>query len=95
MPLTLSPVGTKKLVPASLSMSCMIAATSSGGKARRRRKPVTSIAQTKKGRRIQVMPRQRRLIIVQMKFTAPRRDEVISRAMPTSHCVWPVQNRSP
>ena len=74
------------------SISCMMPAASSGGKASRRRKPVTSIAQTKKGMRIQVIPRARRLMIVVMKFTAPSSDEVISSTRPISHWVWPASH---
>ena len=82
----------KKLDPVVRSINCMIAATSRGGKARRRRKPVTNIAQTKNGRRIQVSPLARRLMIVVRKLTAPRRDEEIRKTIPSSHCVCPARN---
>ena len=70
-----------------------MAATSSGGKASRRRKPVTSIAQTKNGSLIQVMPLHRRFIIVVMKFTAPKSEEVINNTIPNSQNVCPVYQR--
>ena len=50
------PLGRKKLVPATLSINCRMAAASSGGKASSSRKAVTNCAQTKKGNRIQVIP---------------------------------------
>ena len=66
------PVGRKKLVCATLSINCMTAAASSGGKASSSRKAVTNCAQTKNGRRIQVMPGARNWMIVAMKLTAPK-----------------------
>ena len=56
LPLTIKPVGRKKLVPATLSINCMTAAASSGGKASSSRNAVTNCAQTKNGSRIQVIP---------------------------------------
>ena len=60
-PLTIKPVGMKKLVPNARSINCMTPAASSGGKASSSRKAVTNCAQTKNGRRIQVMPRRAEL----------------------------------
>ena len=53
---SISPVGMKKLEPNARSISCMTPAASSGGNASSSRKAVTNCAQTKNGRRIQVMP---------------------------------------
>ena len=50
--LTTRPLGSKKLVPASLSMSCRTPAASRGGNARSRRNDVTNWAQTKNGSRM-------------------------------------------
>lgn len=61
------------------------------GKASRSRKPVTIIAQTKKGIRIQVRPLARRLMMVAMKFTAPNSEDVMMNTIADSHMVWPVQ----
>src|SRR6267143_2227078 len=91
VPETCRPVGRKKLVPARLSMSCMTAAASSGGKACKSRKAVTNSAQTKNGSRIQVMPGARNWMIVAMKLTAPSKEEVISRTMPMIQNVCPSQ----
>ncbi len=55
-PPTARPVGRKKLVCTALSINCMTAAASSGGKASNNRNAVTNCAQTKNGSRIQVMP---------------------------------------
>ena len=66
------PDGMKNDECATRSISCMMPAASSGGKASSSRKPVTSIAQTKNGMRIQVMPRARRLMMVVMKLTEPK-----------------------
>ena len=52
---------------------------------------MTSIAQTKKGSRIQVRPFARRLMMVVMKLTAPRSEEEMTKTMARSHQVWPVQ----
>ena len=71
----------------------MTPAASSGGNASRSRNAVTNCAQTKNGRRIQVMPGARSWMMVAMKFTAPSSDEVISNTMPISQKVWPL-NRS-
>ena len=84
----------KKLVPATRSISCITTAASSGGKASRSRNAVTNCAQTKNGSRIQVIPLARSWMIVAMKLTAPRSDEVIRRMNPTSQSVWPFQNGS-
>ena len=42
------------------------------------------MAQTKKGMRIQVIPLQRRLMMVVRKLTAPRSEEVIRKTIPNS-----------
>src|SRR6202012_1443944 len=65
---------------------------SSGGKASRSRKAVMNCAQTKNGRRIQVMPGARSWMIVAMKFTEPSSDAVILKIMPTSQSVCPFMN---
>ena len=88
-PPTARPVGRKKLVCATLSINCMTPAASSGGNASSNRNAVTNCAQTKNGRRIQVMPGARNWMIVAMKFTAPSSDEVMSNTMPISQNVWP------
>ncbi len=83
------PLGMKKLVPATRSMSCRTPAASSGGNARSSRKAVTSCAQTKNGRRMKVSPGARNWMIVTMKLIEPRSDEVIRKIMPISQYVWP------
>ena len=52
-----------------------------------------SCAQTKNGRRIQVSPLARSWMIVVMKLTAPRSEDVIKRMKPTSQSVCPFQNQ--
>ncbi len=79
---------------ASLSINCMTAAASSGGKASSSRKAVTNCAQTKKGSRIQVMPGARNWMIVAIKLTAPRSEDVIRKTMPMSQKVWPLVGTS-
>jgi hypothetical protein len=86
---TTSPLGRKKLVPATLSISCSTPAASSGGNASSSRKAVTNCAHTKNGRRKKPRPFARSCTIVTMKFTDPRRDEVIRQIMPRSHQVCP------
>jgi hypothetical protein len=86
------PGGHEERRVATRSINCMMPAASSGGKASSSRKPVTSIAHTKNGMRIQVMPRARRLMMVVMKFTDPSSDEVINSTRPISHCVWPASH---
>ena len=71
----------------------MVAAASSGGKARSRRKAVTSWVHTKKGNRMNVSPLARSWIMVVMKLIAPSSDEVIKKIIPMSHTVWPVPAR--
>ena len=83
------PVGKKKLVCATLSISCMMPAASSGGNARSSRNAVTNCAQTKNGIRIHVIPGARNWMIVAMKFTAPSSDDVIRKIIPTSQNVCP------
>ena len=83
------PVVRKKLVCATLSINCMTAAASSGGKASSSRNAVTNCAQTKNGSRIQVMPGARNCMIVAMKFTAPSSDEVMRNTMPMIQKVCP------
>src|SRR5882757_10500647 len=70
-------------------MSCSTAAASSGGKASRRRNDVTNCACTKKGKRMYDSPFARSWMIVTMKLTEPRSDEVIRKTIPTSHHVCP------
>ena len=89
LPLTTRPLGRKKLVPASRSISCSTPAASSGGNASSSRNDVTSCAQTKKGRRMKVRPLARSCTIVTMKLIEPRSDDVIRKTMPKSHTVWP------
>ena len=72
---------------ATRSINCMMPAASSGGNASKSKKPVTNIDHTKNGMRIQVMPRARRLMMVVMKLTEPRSEEVIKRTKPINHCV--------
>ena len=81
-PFTISPVGMKKLVPKTRSMSCMTAAASSGGNARSSRYAVMKIAQVKKGSRIHVIPGARSWTTVAMKLTEPRSDAVMLNTMP-------------
>jgi hypothetical protein len=88
-PLMTRPLGRKKLVLATRSISCMIAAASSGGKARSSRKAVTNCAHTKNGNRKKVSPFARSWIVVVMKLIAPSSDEVMRKIIPTSHHVWP------
>ncbi len=75
---------------ATLSINCMMAAASSGGNASSSRKAVTNCAQTKNGRRIQVMPGARNWMMVARKLTAPSSEEVIRNTMPTIQKVWPL-----
>src|SRR5439155_1678635 len=49
-------------------------------------------AQTKNGRRIQVIPFARSWMIVAMKLIAPRSDDVMRKINPTSQSVWPFMN---
>ena len=84
----------KKLVPATRSINCSTPAASRGGKASRSRTAVTSCAQTKYGRRMNVSPGARNWIVVTMKFTEPSSDEVIRKIIPTSHSVCPVVART-
>ena len=74
-------------MPATRSISCMTPAASSGGNASSSRKDVTSCAHTKKGKRMKVSPLARSWIVVVMKLTAPRSDEVIRKIIPMSHHV--------
>ena len=55
-PFKIRPLGRKKLVPATRSISCITIADSSGGKASKSKNAVTNCAQTKNGSRIQVIP---------------------------------------
>ena len=66
-----------------------MAATSRGGKASRRRKAVTNIAQQKKGIFIHAMPLVRRLMMVAMKLTEPRREAEMLNTIAISHHMWP------
>ncbi len=77
-------------MPARRSISCSTPAASSGGNASSSRNDVTSCAQTKNGRRIQVSPLARSCTIVTMKLTEPSSDDVIRKTMPNSHIVWPL-----
>src|SRR5689334_2698880 len=70
-------------------MSCRTPAASSGGNARRSRNEVTNCAQTKNGRRIHVIPFARSWMMVTMKLTEPRSEEVIRKIIPISHQVCP------
>ncbi len=90
LPLTTSPEGRKKLVPATRSINCSTPAASSGGNARSSRNDVTNCAQTKNGRRMKVSPFARSWTIVTMKLTEPSSDDVIRKIMPISQIVWPV-----
>src|SRR5213075_2933921 len=87
---TTSPDGRKKLVCATLSISCSTPAASSGGNASNRRKLVTNCAQTKNGIRKKWRPLVRSWMMVTMKFTEPSSDDVIRKIMPVSHIVWPL-----
>ena len=69
--------GMKKCVPAVRSRSRSVTAAEIAGSARSRRIAYVSIAQTKSGIRIQVMPGARMLWIVTMKLIAPRSDESV------------------
>ena len=84
-PLTTRPLGRKKLVPATRSISCITAAASSGGNASSSRNAVTNCAHTKNGKRMKVRPWRRSWIVVVMKLTAPSSDDVIRKIMPISH----------
>src|SRR5204862_400639 len=81
--------GRKKLVCATLSISCSTPAASSGGNASRSRKLVTNCAHTKNGSRKKCSPLARSWMIVTMKFIEPSSDDVIRKIMPVSHIVWP------
>jgi hypothetical protein len=87
--LTTSPLGMKKLVPATRSINCNTPAASRGGNASSSRNDVTNCAQTKNGRRIHVSPFARSCTIVTMKFIEPSSEEVMRKIMPISHHVWP------
>src|SRR5215213_5156291 len=86
---TTSPLGRKKLVPATLSIICSTPAASSGGNASSSRKLVTSCAQTKNGSLKNPSPFARSCTIVTMKLTDPSSEDVIRKIMPVSHQVWP------
>ena len=77
----------KKLVPATLSISCRMPAASSGGNARSNRNDVTNCAHTKNGRRIQLRPLARSCTVVVMKLSEPSSDDVIRNIIPISHIV--------
>jgi len=72
-------------------MSCSTAAASSGGKASNRRNDVTNCACTKKGKRMYDSPFARNWMIVTMKFTEPRSEEVIRKTIPINHQVCPCE----
>ena len=80
----------KKLVPATRSISCSTPAASSGGNASSSKNAVTSCDQTKNGRRMKLKPGARSWIVVTMKLTDPRSDDVIRHIIPESHIVCPV-----
>ena len=88
---TTRPVGMKKLVSNTRSMSCMTAAASSGGNASSSRNAVTNCAQVKNGRRIHVMPGARSWMMVAMKFTEPSSDAVMLKTMPLIQSVCPLK----
>jgi hypothetical protein len=67
-----------------------MAAACSGGKAINNRNDVTSIAHTKNGIRISVMPGARSCRIVTIMLIELSIDDSTSRNMPTSHAVWPI-----
>ncbi len=50
---------------------------------------MTNCAQTKNGRRIHVIPLARSWMMVTMKLTEPRSEEVIRKIIPISHHVCP------
>ena len=83
------PAGSKKCVPKLRSVSSMVMAPASTGRASSSRKAVTRIDQANSGMRCSVMPGARMLKIVVMKLMAPRIDEAparcrekIARSMP-------------
>ena len=67
----------KKCVPTVRSSSSSVTAAESAGSATSSRIAYVSIAQTKSGIRIQVMPGARMLWIVTMKLIAPSSDESV------------------
>ena len=69
--------GMKKCVPAWRSSSSSVTAAESAGSATSSRIAYVSIAQTKSGIRIHVIPRVRMLWIVTMKLIAPASDESV------------------
>ena len=81
-PPTTKPVGKKKLVSSTRSINWRMPAASSGGNASSSRKAVMNWTQTKNGKRSQVIPGARMLMMVTRKFTAPSNDDVISSTMP-------------
>ena len=66
----------KKCVPALRSSSSIVSPAESAGSTATSRIAYVSIAQTKSGMRIQVMPRARMLWIVTMRLIAPTSDEI-------------------
>src|SRR5207249_3727834 len=78
-PATTSPEGRKKLVPATRSINCRTPAASRGGNARSRRNEVTNCAHTKNGNRMKESPFVRNWMMVTMKLTEPKSEEVIRK----------------
>src|SRR3954469_16594969 len=82
--------GMKKCVPTVRSSSSSVTAAESAGSASSRRTAYVSIAQTKSGIRIQLMPAARMLWIVTMKLIAPRTDEIVVRWIARIQRSWPL-----
>src|SRR3954447_2948865 len=83
--------GMKKGVPTVRSSSSSVTAAESAGSASSRRTAYVSIAQTKSGIRIHVMPGARMLWIVTMKLIAPSSEESVRMWMLRIQYSWPWQ----
>lgn len=70
------PAGSKKVVFKFRSVRSIVIAPARTGRDKRRRRAVITTAQTNRGIRSNVMPVDRILITVEIKFTAPRIDEI-------------------
>ncbi len=84
------PFGRKNVVPRTRSKSSMIIAPERTGSASSSRIAVTKSAQTVSGRRKNVIPGARRLMIVVMKLTAVSSDESPMMRREMSQSVWPL-----
>lgn len=73
------PAGSKNDVLRFRSVKSIVIAPAKTGRERRRRRAVITTAQTNKGIRSNVIPLDRILITVVMKFTAPKIEEIPAR----------------